>query len=157
MYNQIKEMVSMQAIADRYGLTVNRSGFACCPFHDEKTPSLKLYENSFYCFGCGAGGDVITFVAKLYGLSNAQAALRINEDFGLYLTKKKAPGQQSLYLRKKAQQVQETEKQHREYLARCDEFRSLNRELPTAQGFRRAEIQARLEYLEYYFENTDWR
>ena len=44
-----------------YGIEVNRSGMACCPFHDDKNPSMKLNEEYFYCFGCGATGDVIDF------------------------------------------------------------------------------------------------
>lgn len=148
----------MRDAAEHYGFTPNRSGFISCPFHDEKTASLKLYENSFYCFGCGAGGDVITFVAKLFDIRNSQAALRINEDFGLCLSSRKKPFQaRSEILRKKAEKEKELEKFRSEYLSKCDEFRRLNEEMKTAQGFRRSEITARLEYLDYYFENTDWR
>lgn len=147
----------MQEAAQHYGITVDRRGFACCPFHEEKTASLKLYDTSFYCFGCGTGGDVITFVAKLYGISNAQAALRINEDFGLRLTDKSSPQARSEYLRKKAEKERELKQFREDYLAKCDEFKSLNKELQTAEGFRSSEITARLEYLEYFFENTSWR
>lgn len=157
MYKQIKEEVSMQAAAERYGVRVNRSGFACCPFHQEKTASLKIYEASFYCFGCGAGGDVITFAAKLYGLTNAQAALRLNEDFGLCLTVKKAPAAASAYLRKKAKEEQQRRDFRREYLKKCEEFYTLHRALSAAEGFHCAAIMSRLEYLDYYFENTHWR
>ena len=52
-----------------YGVEVNRNGMACCPFHDDKHPSMKLNEEYFYCFGCGATGDVIDFTARLYNLS----------------------------------------------------------------------------------------
>jgi hypothetical protein len=56
---------------------------ACCPFHNDRHPSLKLNEDYFYCFGCGAKGDVIDFVAKLFDLSNFEAAQRLAEDFGI--------------------------------------------------------------------------
>ena len=156
MFEEIKQAVSMRAAAERYGLNINRGCFARCPFHSEKTASLKIYEDSFYCFGCGVGGDVISFAARLHGLNNAQAALRINEDFGLFLTQKK-PAAKSEYLSRKREQEKKDKAFRRDHLAKCSEFRSLNEEMKTAQGFRKAEITARLEYLDYYFENTEWR
>lgn len=56
---------------------------ACCPFHEDRHPSLKLNEDYFYCFGCGAKGDVIDFTARLYGLSGYDAANKLNDDFGV--------------------------------------------------------------------------
>ena len=47
----------MPDVAKFYGLQINRSGMACCPFQEERTPSLKVYDDHFYCFGCGATGD----------------------------------------------------------------------------------------------------
>ena len=63
----VKESVSCKDFAEHIGLSVNRSGFCCCPFHGEKTPSLKIYSDGrgWYCFGCHQGGDVIN-MAKLY-------------------------------------------------------------------------------------------
>ena len=81
----IREAVPMAEAAQFYGLEVNRSGYALCPFHREDTPSLKVYPQGFYCFGCGKGGDVIRFVMELYGLTFAQAAQRLNSDFHLGL------------------------------------------------------------------------
>ena len=60
-----------------------RNGMACCPFHDDKNPSMKLNEEYFYCFGCGATGDVIDFAAKLFDLSPKEAAEKLAQDFGL--------------------------------------------------------------------------
>lgn len=54
-----------------------------CPFHDDRSPSMKLNEDYFYCFGCGAKGDVIDFVAKLFDLTSLQAAQRLAYDFGI--------------------------------------------------------------------------
>ena len=75
----------MPEVARFYGLEVNRAGMACCPFHDDKSPSLKVYDDHFYCFGCGATGDCTGFVAKLFGLRQIDAAKKISEDFGLGL------------------------------------------------------------------------
>ena len=55
----------------------------CCPFHNDRTPSMKLNEDYFYCFGCGAHGDVIDFVARLFHLLPAEAAKKLAEDFGV--------------------------------------------------------------------------
>ena len=47
---------------------------ACCPFHSEKTGSFFVYpNNTFYCFGCQAGGDAITFIRKLHGYKFPEA------------------------------------------------------------------------------------
>ncbi|MEG1153746.1 MAG: CHC2 zinc finger domain-containing protein [Ruthenibacterium sp.] len=81
----IKETVTMCAIFERYGFQKNHSGFISCPFHSEKTASLGTFQQDtrWKCFGCGAGGDVFSFVMKLFDISFAQAVLRIGADFGL--------------------------------------------------------------------------
>ena len=58
---------------------------ACCPFHNDNTPSLKIYPDHFYCFGCGESGDGTGFVAKLFRISQLEAAKKISYDFGLNL------------------------------------------------------------------------
>lgn len=86
--DQVKSLVTIQEVAEHYGFHPNRSGYICCPFHDEKTASLKLYsgQRGYHCFGCGAGGSVIDFVMKLFDIPFRQAILRINADFALGLT-----------------------------------------------------------------------
>lgn len=59
---EIKQTVSMRSVVERYGIQINRSGFCRCPFHFEKTASMKIYKDSYYCYGCAAHGDVFTFV-----------------------------------------------------------------------------------------------
>ncbi|MDE6727253.1 MAG: DNA primase [Oscillospiraceae bacterium] len=85
VFSEIKSRLAMPEVARFYGLEVNRAGMACCPFHDDKSPSLKVYDDHFYCFGCGATGDQTGFVAKLFGLRQIDAAKKISEDFGLGL------------------------------------------------------------------------
>ena len=60
--DEIKQSVSMREVIERYGIRVNNHGFCCCPFHKEKTPSMKVYKASYNCFGCGTNGDVFSFV-----------------------------------------------------------------------------------------------
>ena len=83
IYETIKAAISVKQAAEHYGLKVNRNGMACCPFHNDRHPSLKLNEDFFFCFGCGAKGDVIDFVAKLFDLSSYEAAQKLAADFGL--------------------------------------------------------------------------
>jgi hypothetical protein len=83
VFGAVKQSVTVREAAQMYGIEVNRSGMACCPFHDDKNPSMKLNEEYFYCFGCGATGDVIDFTARLYNLSPKEAAEKLAQDFGL--------------------------------------------------------------------------
>jgi len=83
IYETIKATVPVRQAARHYGLKVNRSGMACCPFHNDRHPSMKLNEDYYYCFSCGAIGDVIDITAKLTGLGNYEAAQRIAADFGI--------------------------------------------------------------------------
>ena len=85
VFQDIKDRVDLRELVRYYGLDVNRGGFAICPFHNERTPSFKVYENHFHCFGCGTHGDHIDFVQKMYGESSIEAAKRISYDFGLNL------------------------------------------------------------------------
>ena len=83
IFETVKAAVPVRQAAERYGLKVNRNGMACCPFHNDRHPSLKLNEEYFFCFGCGATGDVIEFTAKLFDLGSLQAAQRLAVDFGI--------------------------------------------------------------------------
>ena len=82
-YESIKAAISVKQAAEHYGLKVNRSDMACCLFHDDRHPSLKLNKDYFFCFGCGATGDVIDFAARLFDLSSYEAAQKLASDFGL--------------------------------------------------------------------------
>ena len=83
IYENIKAAISVKQAAEHYGLKASRNSMACCPFHNDRHPSLKLNEDYFFCFGCGAKGDVIDFVAKLFDLSSYEAAQKLAADFGL--------------------------------------------------------------------------
>ena len=83
--NLIKAAVTPADAAERYGLTVGRNGMTLCPFHDDHHPSLKLYDDHFFCFACEAHGDVIDLTAKLLGISIPEAIRRLEEDFSICL------------------------------------------------------------------------
>ncbi|HIY20207.1 MAG TPA: hypothetical protein IAA44_12455 [Candidatus Blautia avistercoris] len=84
-YGQVKRMVGMRQAAEFYGYPVSRRGLCRCPFHPDRHPSMKIYPNDrgFYCFSCQEGGDVVKFVARLYGIRNEEACRKLIEDFSL--------------------------------------------------------------------------
>ena len=83
LFDTVKAAVTPRMAAERYGLPVKQGSMTCCPFHNDRTPSMKLNEEYFYCFGCGASGDVIDLAARLFGLSGYDAAKKLAADFGI--------------------------------------------------------------------------
>lgn len=83
-YAKIKKAITTQQAAESYGISADSHGMAICPFHDDRRPSMKVDE-TFYCFGCGATGDVITFTSRLFGIAPASAARKLAMDFGISL------------------------------------------------------------------------
>lgn len=82
IFNDVKEYLTAKRVAEFYGLKVRRNGTACCPFHDDKHPSMKIDKN-YHCFACGVGGDAIDYVSRMFGLAQYDAALKLVEDFAL--------------------------------------------------------------------------
>lgn len=83
LFDTVKAAVHPRMAAERYGLSIQQGSMVCCPFHADRTPSMKLNEDYFYCFGCGASGDVIDLAAKLFSLSGYDAAKKLAADFGI--------------------------------------------------------------------------
>ena len=83
IFDTLKAQVTVPQAAAHYGVKVDRSGMCCCPFHSDKTPSMKINETYFYCFGCHSTGDVIDFTARLFDLSPLDAARKLAADFGI--------------------------------------------------------------------------
>lgn len=83
LFESVKAAVTVRQAVEHYGLEVNRGNMVCCPFHNDRTPSMKLNEDYFYCFGCGATGDVIDLVAGLFNMSSYDAAKKLAYDFGI--------------------------------------------------------------------------
>ena len=82
VFDAVKQSVTTRQAAELYGVKVRRNNMASCPFHKDKTPSMKV-DKRFHSFGCGADGDVIDFVSRLYGISSLEAAQKIASDFGI--------------------------------------------------------------------------
>ena len=111
VFEVVKQSVTVREAAELYGIEVNRGGMACCPFHDDRHPSLKLNEDYFYCFGCGATGDVIDFTARLYNLTAKEAAEKLAQDFGLAYDSK-APIRRNYVRQKSDVQMRKEKREH---------------------------------------------
>ena len=107
VFEMVKQFVTVREAAERYGIEVKRGGMACCPFHDDKNPSMKLNEEYFYCFGCGATGDVIDLTARLYNLSPKEAAEKLAQDFGLIYDSQAPPRRNYVRQKTEAQKFRE--------------------------------------------------
>ena len=107
VFEAVKQSITVREAAQMYGIEVNRSGMACCPFHDDKNPSMKLNEEYFYCFGCGATGDVIDFTARLYNSSPKEAAEKLAQDFGLAYDSQAPPRRRYVRQKSEAQKFKE--------------------------------------------------
>lgn len=86
LFESVKAAVTVRQAVEHYGLEVNRGNMVCCPFHNDRRPSMKLNEDYCYCFGCGAHGDVIDLVTRLFNLSSYDAAKKLAYDFGMTRT-----------------------------------------------------------------------
>ena len=108
VFETVKQSITIREAAERYGIEVGRNRMACCPFHDDKNPSMKLNKDYFYCFGCGATGDVIGLTARLYNLSPKEAAEKLAQDFGLIYDSQAPPRRNYVRQKTEAQKFKES-------------------------------------------------
>ena len=106
VFEVVKESVTTREAAEMYGIEVKRGGMACCPFHDDRDPSMKV-DGRFNCFGCGADGDVIDFTARLYNLTPKEAAEKLAQDFGLAYDSQVPPRRNYVRQKSEAQKLKE--------------------------------------------------
>ena len=106
LFEVVKQSVTVREAAELYGIEVKRGGMACCPFHDDRNPSMKV-DTRFHCFGCGADGDVIDFTARLYDLSPKEAAEKLALDFGLAYDSQAPPRRRYVRQKTEAQKLKE--------------------------------------------------
>ncbi len=109
----IKDRVDIREGMEYYGIKFNQRGFAICPFHNEKSPSMIARKGVFHCFGCGEHGDIINFVEKFFSLGFREAVEKINNDFGLGLdnTRKISPEEfrEQMLVNERAKELQKEE------------------------------------------------
>ena len=124
VFEAVKQSVSTREAAEFYGIKVRRNGMACCPFHDDKNPSMKV-DQRFHCFGCGEDGDVIDFTAKLFDLSSKEAAEKLAQDFGLIYDSQAPPRRR--YVRQKTEAQKFREDRQRCYRVLSDYYHLLKK------------------------------
>ena len=83
IFTEVKQRLNIRQVVEFYGYKVNRNGQFICAFHNDHKPSASIKNDYFNCFVCGAGGDLITFTAKLHGLTNIDACKKLVNDVGL--------------------------------------------------------------------------
>ena len=124
VFEVVKQSVTAREAAELYGTAVGRGGMPCCPFHDDRHPSMKV-DTRFHCFGCGADGDVIDFTARLYGLSPKEAAEKLAQDFGLAYDSKAPPRRN--YVRQKSEAQARKEKREHGWRVLTDYYHLLRK------------------------------
>ena len=135
LFETVKQSVTVREAAQMYGVEANRNDMACCPFHDDKHPSMKLNEEYFYCFGCGATGDVIDFTARLYNLTPREAAEKLAQDFGLAYDSQAPPRRR--YIRQKTEAQKFREDRDHAFRVLADYYHLLRKWKPTIPQKRR--------------------
>ncbi len=127
VFEAVKESVTTRQAVEIYGVPVGRNGMVCCPFHDDKHPSMKV-DRRFHCFGCQADGDVIDFTARLFGLSNKEAALKLAEDFSVrYDAKGHDPPRRRPVKRKISEELRYRQAEQKYFRVLCDYLHLLER------------------------------
>ena len=116
LLDAVKRSVTTRQAAEHYQLRVDRKGLVACPFHNDRTPSMKV-DARFHCFGCGADGDVIDFTARLHGLDVKAAAEKLAADFHI-------PYEETGRKQKHKRPVRSEEQLYRQLEERC--FRVLS-------------------------------
>ena len=123
VFEAVKQAVPTRQAAEYYGMQVGRNGMACCPFHDDKHPSMKV-DRRFHCFGCQADGDVIDCVSRLFGQKPKEAAIKLAEDFGIaYDGRQKATARP--HGRKPAPEQKYEQEEAHSYKVLCEYFHLL--------------------------------
>lgn len=114
---EIKRTVKMAEVVSRYGFNPNRAGFICCPFHKEKTPSCKIYDDSYYCFGCGEHGDIFDFVMKYEGIPFHAAYVSLG---GTHINKK---GRSRNQIRREIRDIKTKRSNHTQELSELEQVK----------------------------------
>lgn len=167
----IKGTISAKQIVEHYGFTPNRGGYICCPFHGEKTPSLKVHKSGWYCYGCHEGGDAVEFVRLYERCRFNQAVAKVDMYFNLGLVKAEKVSLAGIYrnrqeLKKRRNEEHALNASKTAFSARLDadwaDCWATYRDAWSTPADRRnarqwwnmAEAEDMLEYIDYYQEKT---
>jgi hypothetical protein len=81
-----KQHINLKDYAQNY-LDINDAGFACCIWHSEKTPSMKVYDHKLHCFGCNRSGDIYDLLQAIHRCDFPTAKKMLDDEFGATPTK----------------------------------------------------------------------
>lgn len=107
----IKKQVTSRMVVEHYGFKPDRGGYICCPFHGEKTASLKVHKSGWYCYGCHEGGDAVEFIRLYERCRFNQAVAKADLYFGLNLIKAEKVTLSDIYAKRKTEQARRKEEQ----------------------------------------------
>lgn len=124
LFEAVKTSVTAREAAEYYGIKVNHAGKACCIFHDDRHPSMKV-DKRFHCFACGADGDVIDFAAQLFAVTLKDAAQQLAKDFNISYSHKPYVGNTVNTQKSLMQRLQNY--QNENYQVLCSYFRLLQK------------------------------
>lgn len=102
LFDAVKAVVTIKDAAQMYGFKIGKNQMAICPFHKDKTPSMKV-DKRFHCFGCGADGDVIDFVSRYFGIGSLDAAKKLVADFGIRYDERQTIAQPKKEVKRKSE------------------------------------------------------
>ena len=142
LFDAVTEEATAYDVAVNYGLRPNRAKMICCPFHQDKHPSMKV-DKRYYCFGCGAHGDAIDFAANLYGIGMKEAAIKIATDFHIFYDDKLPTSFELRNQEMKKSKVRKWAEDKRELCQRISKLHSYLREM-------------KIEYAPKSIEDSDW-
>ena len=142
LFDAVREEATAYGVAVNYGLRPNRAKMICCPFHQDKHPSMKV-DKRYYCFGCGAHGDAIDFAANLYGIGMKEAAIKIATDFHIFYDDKLPTSFELRNQEMKKSKVRKWAEDKRELSQRISKLHSYLREM-------------KIEYAPKSIEDSDW-
>lgn len=115
IFKECRERVSAESAARRYGLVFDRRGWAVCPFHQDKHPSMSFRAGRFRCWACNASGDSVDLAARLFGLEPLAAVERLNADFGLNLQIRRQPTPAEAQAARRRMEIAEAHKEFEEW------------------------------------------
>ena len=153
IYETVREQIALPDAAQLYGIS-SRNGNVRCIFHADNNPSMKLYDDHFHCFGCGAHGDVTDLTAQLYGLSKIEAARKLCSDFGISeYTNSSAPTKRRRPMTER-ERIQLAFDVLTDYIVMLKDFRAVYAPLDESESLdlRFAESLQQLEYVEYLWD-----
>ena len=146
LFQNVKYGMNCRETAERYGVFVNRQGKALCPFHNDRHPSLLVADDHYYCFACGAHGDVIDFAANFFALPLYEAAQRLAADFGIDTDR--PPTKEILEKRRQQTEAQQLMENERLCFSVLSDYAHLQRE--HRMSF--VEAYHKLDETEYYLD-----